>query len=171
MGDAPTSWDGCEHVSVDSTDFLPNNFCAKWLHSCPTLYDTMYCSLPGSSVHGISQASIYWSGLPFPSPGDPRDRTSVSYISCTGRQVLTTSTAWETHSNSYCMQIITVSQPPFWSLHLNYFSYQFVSLSGYSINALISIGWFFSRLWIIFSCFFAHMVIFYWMLNIVDSTC
>ena len=30
----------------------------------------MDCSLPGSSVHGISQAR-YWSGLPFPSPGDP----------------------------------------------------------------------------------------------------
>ena len=27
----------------------------------------MDCSLPGSSVHGISQAE-YWSGLPFPSP-------------------------------------------------------------------------------------------------------
>ena len=31
----------------------------------------MNCSLPGSSVHGILQASIlYHSGLPFPSPGD-----------------------------------------------------------------------------------------------------
>ena len=29
----------------------------------------MGCSLPGSSVHGISQEE-YWSGLPFPSPGD-----------------------------------------------------------------------------------------------------
>ena len=37
--------------------------------SCPTLCDPMDCSLPGSSVHGIFQA-IYWSGLPFPSPGD-----------------------------------------------------------------------------------------------------
>ena len=36
---------------------------------CPTLCDPMDCSLPGSSVHGIFQA-IYWSGLPFPSPGD-----------------------------------------------------------------------------------------------------
>ena len=27
------------------------------------------CSLPGSSVHGISQQK-YWSGLPFPPPGD-----------------------------------------------------------------------------------------------------
>ena len=31
----------------------------------------MNCSLPGSSVHGILQASIlYHGGLPFPSPGD-----------------------------------------------------------------------------------------------------
>ena len=34
-----------------------------------TLCDPMDCSLPGSSVHGISQAE-YWSGLPFPFPGD-----------------------------------------------------------------------------------------------------
>ena len=32
----------------------------------------MDCSLPGSSVHGISQARI-WSGLPFPPPGDLSD--------------------------------------------------------------------------------------------------
>ena len=30
------------------------------------------CNPPGSSVHGISQAR-YWSGLPFPSPGDLSD--------------------------------------------------------------------------------------------------
>ena len=29
---------------------------AKSLQSCPTLYDPMDCSLPGSSVHGILQA-------------------------------------------------------------------------------------------------------------------
>ena len=40
--------------------------------SCLTLCDHMDCSPPGSSVHGILQAKIqkYWSGLPFPSPGD-----------------------------------------------------------------------------------------------------
>ena len=37
--------------------------------SYPTLCDPMDCSLPGSSVHGISQAK-YWSGLPIPPPGD-----------------------------------------------------------------------------------------------------
>ena len=40
--------------------------------SCPTLCDPMDCSPPGSSVHGISQAG-YWSGLPFPLPGELPD--------------------------------------------------------------------------------------------------
>ena len=31
---------------------------AKSLQSCPTLYDPMDCSLPGSSVHGLLQARI-----------------------------------------------------------------------------------------------------------------
>ena len=35
---------------------------------CPTLYDTIDCSLPGSSVPGIFQE--YWSELPLPSPED-----------------------------------------------------------------------------------------------------
>ena len=38
--------------------------CDQW---CPTLCDKMCCSLPGSSVQGISQAR---SGLSFSSPGD-----------------------------------------------------------------------------------------------------
>ena len=35
------------------------------IQSCPTLSDPMDCSLPGSSIHGISQ---YWSGVPLSSP-------------------------------------------------------------------------------------------------------
>ena len=35
--------------------------------SCPTLSDPMDCSLPGSSVHGVSRQE-YWSGVPLPSP-------------------------------------------------------------------------------------------------------
>ena len=38
--------------------------------SCPTLCNPMDCNPPGSSVHGISQARILWSGLLFPIPGD-----------------------------------------------------------------------------------------------------
>ena len=40
---------------------------AKSLQSCLTLCDPMDCSLPGSSVHGISRQE-YWSGVPLPSP-------------------------------------------------------------------------------------------------------
>ena len=29
----------------------------------------MDCSPPGCSIHGILQARVEWSGLPFPSPG------------------------------------------------------------------------------------------------------
>ena len=35
--------------------------------SCPTLCNSMVCSLPGSSVHGFSRQEN-GSGLPFPSP-------------------------------------------------------------------------------------------------------
>ena len=37
--------------------------------SCPAPCDPVDCSPPGSSVRGIVQEE-YWSGLPFPSPGD-----------------------------------------------------------------------------------------------------
>ena len=36
------------------------------IQSCPTLSDSMDCSLPGSSVHGFSRQE-YWSGVPLPS--------------------------------------------------------------------------------------------------------
>ena len=38
---------------------------------CQLLYDPVDCSLPGSSVHGISQARIL--EFPFPFPGDLSD--------------------------------------------------------------------------------------------------
>ena len=51
---------------------------AKSLQSCLTLCDSMDCSLPGSSVHGILQATILeWVAIPsskgFSHPGiEPR---------------------------------------------------------------------------------------------------
>ena len=50
--------------------------------SCPTLFDSLDYSLPGSSVHGILQARILeWDAIPF-SRGSSRskDRTQVSCI-------------------------------------------------------------------------------------------
>ena len=38
----------------------------KFTQSCPTLWDPIDCSLPGSSVHGILQARILeWVAIPF----------------------------------------------------------------------------------------------------------
>ena len=50
--------------------------------SCPTLYDPMDCSLPGSSVHSIFQAIVLeWIAISFSSRSSrPRDRTQVYRI-------------------------------------------------------------------------------------------
>ena len=44
----------------------------KVTQSCPTLRDPMDCSLPAPPSMGFSRQE-YWSGLPFPSPGDLPD--------------------------------------------------------------------------------------------------
>ena len=46
--------------------------CCLVIKSYPALCDPMDCSLTGSSVHGFPKQE-YWSGLPFPSPGDLPD--------------------------------------------------------------------------------------------------
>ena len=71
---------------------------AESLQSCPTLRDPMDCSPSGpmdcspsgSSVHGILQARILeWVAVPSSKGSSlPRDRTWVSYVSCSGRRVL-----------------------------------------------------------------------------------
>ena len=57
---------------------------------CPTLWDPIDCSPPGSSAHGIFQAWVLkWSAISY-SRGSPhpRNQTCVSCISCIGRQIL-----------------------------------------------------------------------------------
>ena len=60
--------------------------------SCLTLCNSIVCSLPGSSVHGIFQARILeWVAISFSrASSQPRDRTQVSYIA--GRHL----TIWAT---------------------------------------------------------------------------
>ena len=56
---------------------------------CPALCDPLDCSLPGSSVHLISQARILeWVAI-FYSKGSsqPRGRNYVSCTFCIGRQI------------------------------------------------------------------------------------
>ena len=54
--------------------------------SCPTLWDPVDCSPPGSSVHGIFQArELEWVAISFSRGSSrPRDQTQVSLI--TGRR-------------------------------------------------------------------------------------
>ena len=58
--------------------------CAQSLRSCPTLCDTLDCSPPGSSVHGILQSRILeWVAMPWSRvSSQPRDWTCISCISC-----------------------------------------------------------------------------------------
>ena len=65
---------------------------AKLLQLCLTLRDTMNYSLPGSSVHGISQARILeWVVISFSrGSSQPRDRTSASCSSCIAGRFFTT---------------------------------------------------------------------------------
>ena len=64
--------------------------CTKLLQSCPTLCHPLDCSLPGSSVHGISQARVLeWVAISSSRGSSwPRDQTHVSYFSCFGWWVL-----------------------------------------------------------------------------------
>ena len=57
---------------------------------CLTLCSPMDCSPPGSSVHGIFQARILeWVAISYSRGSSwPRDQTHVSYVSCTGSQIL-----------------------------------------------------------------------------------
>ena len=63
---------------------------AKSPQSYPTLCDPMDCSPPCPSVQGILQARILeWVSISSSrTSSQPRDWTPISYVSCTGRQVL-----------------------------------------------------------------------------------
>ena len=93
---------------------------AKLLQFCQTLCDPMDCSPPGSSVHGILQARI-WGWASMPSSRESvwsRDRTHISHLSCTGRQVL------------YC-------QCPLESLHVPIMRWILTTLVSWQIRSII----------------------------------
>ena len=72
--------------------------CCLVAKSCPTLCDPMNCSLPGSSVCGMSQARILAWGVISYSRGSsrPRDRTCIS---CIGKRILYhCATLWASNS-------------------------------------------------------------------------
>ena len=53
--------------------------CYSVAQLCPTLWNPMDCSMPGSSIHGISQARILeWVAIsPFRGSSKPRDRSGI----------------------------------------------------------------------------------------------
>ena len=69
--------------------------------SCLTLWGPIDWSPPGFSVHGMFRGQEYWSGLPFPTPGDlPKPGikcATLAYPALAGR-FFTTSATKEAHN-------------------------------------------------------------------------
>ena len=88
--------DTAEHMSHNVLNTfvcltLEHNVCAWSLESCQTVGDTMDCSPPGSSVHGILQAQILeWVAMPSSrGSSQSRDRTHVSFVFCIAGELFT----------------------------------------------------------------------------------
>jgi len=81
------------HSSVSSMRAVTFGCCLV-TQLCPTLWDPMDCSPPGSSVNGISQARILeWVAISFSrGSSSPRDRTQVFWV---GRRILCHWATWE----------------------------------------------------------------------------
>ena len=69
---------------------------AKLLQLCPTFCNSIDCSQPGSSVHGILQAKIL-ERLPFPPPGDLPDLGIKPGSPALVSGFFTASATWESH--------------------------------------------------------------------------
>ena len=76
---------------------------------CPTLCDPRNCSLPGSFVHGISQATVLdWIAISFSRGSSPlRDST---HVSCIDRQILYHCATWETQIFNAIGNFMTVEK-------------------------------------------------------------
>ena len=84
-----------ENVAYHASQHVVYDVCvlAKSLQSCPSLWDPMHCSLPGSSVHGILQAGILaWVAMP--SSRESSWSKDWSCISCLLH--------WQAGSYDYC---------------------------------------------------------------------
>ena len=55
-----------QEEDITIVNFYAPNIVSKFAQSCPTLCNSMDCSLPGSSVHGIFQARVLeWVAISF----------------------------------------------------------------------------------------------------------
>ena len=102
------------------------------LQSCPTLYDPVDCSPPGSSVRGIIPARIlewvaisYSRGLP-----DPGIKPASSVAPALGGRLFTTWAIWEALGSKVLpvkMSLFQGSPWPLWEAHLPSFSLRSVN--------------------------------------------
>ena len=78
-------------------DWLPLVVLCSVAELCLILCKPMNCNPPDSSVHGIFQAKILeWVAISYSRGSSwPWDWTQLSYISCTGRQILNHCATWE----------------------------------------------------------------------------
>ena len=92
--------------------------CGLVAQSCLTLHDPMDCSPPGSSVHGISQATILeWVAIPFSKGSSrPRDQT---HVSCIGRWILSQRATWEALGYSQRLYLATLENQTFQAYNIN----------------------------------------------------
>ena len=84
---SPNHWSAMEVPTQGFRGFKSNDLLglhAQSLQSCPALCHPMDCNLPGTSGHGILQASILeWVAVPSSrGSSPPRDCTQASCISC-----------------------------------------------------------------------------------------
>ena len=75
---SPLWWKGHLFLCLSSR----RSYVCEFAQSCPTLCNSMDCSLPGSSIHGIFQARVLeWVAISFSRGSSlPRDQTWVSRI-------------------------------------------------------------------------------------------
>ena len=86
----------CSAGPVSHIRLLKINYALRLeqLQSCPTLFDSVDYSPPGSSVHGTLQTRILeW--VPLPSPGDPSHPGIEPTPHVLAGEFFTTGTTWE----------------------------------------------------------------------------
>ena len=91
--DSEIDWNNCTlYHHEQSFDVFSQNSLVLITQLCPTLYDPLDCSPPGSFVRGILPARILEQVAISPSSGSsrPRDWTLVSCLSCTAGGFATT---------------------------------------------------------------------------------
>ena len=79
------------HISIIWYVSLHTHVCMLNCFSRVQLFATLWTLVHQAPLFRGFSRQEYWSGLPYPSPGEsswPRDRTHIIYTSCIGRQIL-----------------------------------------------------------------------------------